>query len=272
MTPDERAAAEQGAGGKLCASERRSVEQALAALEEVERRRLPLLLRRLRRQIDIPDGARVLEIGAAQGTYLIALTRLGFRARGIEPWAQAIETGRELSRVTGVETDIVQGQGEDLSAFEADSFDLVLAISVMEHVDDPDAVLREVHRVLRPGGGFYFYTGSALHPRQVEIQGFPLFPWYPAKLKRRIMDWAVEKRPHLVGHTDKPAYNWFTPWGTRKAIMRAGYSRAVERWQMVDPDELTGKKRLGTIAMQRVPGARFVGAFASGAIAFLAIK
>ena len=269
MTPD---AGEQGTETKLCASERRSVDQALAQLEEIEKRRVPVLLQRLRRRMDIPEGAQVLEIGAAQGTYLIALTRLGFHARGIEPWGEAIETGRELSRATGVETDIVQGQGEDLSAFESDSFDLVLAISVMEHVDDPDAVFRQVHRVLKPGGGFYFYTGSALHPRQVEIQGFPLFPWYPDRLRRRIMDWAVAKRPHLVGYTDKPAYNWFTPWGTRKALLRAGFSEAIERWQMVDPEELTGKKRLGTIAMQRVPGARLVGAFASGAIAFLAIK
>jgi SAM-dependent methyltransferase len=258
--------------GKLHASERRSVEQALEQLEQIERRRLPVLLARLRRRMEIPDGARVLELGAAQGTYLIALTRLGFQAQGIEPWGEAIETSRELSRAAGVETNIVQGQGEDLSAFESDSFDLVLAISVMEHVDDVDAVFREVLRVLKPGGGFYFYTGSALHPRQVEIQGFPLFPWYPSKLKRRIMDWAVEKRPHLVGYTEKPAYNWFTPWGTRKALLRAGYSRAIERWEMVDPEELSGRKRIGTIAMQRVPGARLAGAFASGAIAFLAIK
>jgi SAM-dependent methyltransferase len=254
-----------------CASESRSVDEALAHLEQVERRHLPVLLARLRRRLQIPDGARVLEIGAAQGTYLTALSRLGFQAQGVEPWEPAIETSAELSKRTGVQTDIAPGRGEQLP-FEADTFDLVLAISVMEHVDDPMAVFREARRVLKPGGGFYFYTGSRLHPRQVEIAGFPLFPWYPTRVQRRIMRWAVEKRPHLVGHTQKPAVHWYTPWGTRRMLRKAGFSEAVERWDLVDPDELTGRKRLGAIAVQRVPGVRLVGAVASGAIAFLAVK
>jgi len=258
-------------GDKQKASERRTVDEALAALEVIEKRHVPVLLARLRRRLDLPPGSEVLEIGAAQGTYLTALTRHGFRARGVEPWPPAIEVSKELSKRTGVETDITLGRGEELP-FESESFDLVLAISVMEHVQDPDAVFREVQRVLRPGGGFYFYTGSALHPRQVEIAGFPLFPWYPDRLRRRIMRWAVENRPDLIGHTEQPAWNWFTPWGTRRALRRAGFSEAVERWDLVDPDELSGRKRLGSLAVQRVPGMRIVGAFASGAIAFLAIK
>jgi SAM-dependent methyltransferase len=258
---------------KAGASEKRSVDEALAHLAEVERRHLPVLLQRLRRRLDLPEGARVLEIGAAQGTYLTALERLGFEAKGIEPWAPAIENSRELAKETGIQPDIVHGQGEDLSAFEDSSFDLVLAISVMEHVDDPLAVCREAHRVLKPGGGFYFFTGSKLHPRQVEIARFPLFPWYPQRVQRRIMRWAVEKRPHLVGYTEKPAIHWFTPWGTRKMLREAGFSEAHERWDLADPDEMRSTKaRLGTIAVQRVPGMRLVGAVADGAIAFLAIK
>ena len=184
-------------GDKQKASERRTVDEALAALEVIEKRHVPVLLARLRRRLDLPPGSEVLEIGAAQGTYLTALTRHGFRARGVEPWPPAIEVSKELSKRTGVETDITLGRGEELP-FESESFDLVLAISVMEHVQDPDAVFR--------------------------------------------------------------------------ALRRAGFSEAVERWDLVDPDELSGRKRLGSLAVQRVPGMRIVGAFASGAIAFLAIK
>ena len=258
---------------KAGASEKRSVDEALAHLAEVEKRHLPVLLARLRRRLELREGARVLEIGAAQGTYLTALERLGFEAKGIEPWEPAIENSRELAKHTGIQPDIVHGQGEDLSAFEDESFDLVLAISVMEHVDDPLAVCREVRRVLKPGGGFYFFTGSRLHPRQVEIARFPLFPWYPTRVQRRIMRWAVEKRPELVGYTEKPAIHWFTPWGTRKMLREAGFREAYERWDLADPDEMRSTKaRLGTIAVQRVPGMRLVGAVADGAIAFLAIK
>lgn len=258
---------------KAGASEKRSVDEALEHLAEVERRHLPVLLARLRRRLELPEGSRVLEIGAAQGTYLTALTRLGFEARGIEPWAPAIVNARELGQHTGVQPDIVHGAGEDLSAFEDESFDLVLAISVMEHVDDPLQVCREAARVLRPGGGFYFYTGSRLYPRQVEIARFPLFPWYPTRVQRRIMRWAARERPHLVGHTEKPAMHWFTPWGTRRMLREAGFSAAYERWELADPQETRSTKaRVGTAALQRVPALQLVAAFADGAIAFLAVK
>lgn len=258
---------------KAGASEKRGVDEALEHLAEVERRHLPVLLARLRRRLELPDGARVLEIGAAQGTYLTALTRLGFEARGIEPWAPAIENGRELAKHTGVQPDIVHGAGEDLGAFDDESFDLVLAISVMEHVDDPLAVCREACRVLKPGGGFYFYTGSRLHPRQVEIARFPLFPWYPTRVQRRIMRWAAEKRPHLVGYTEKPAMHWFTPWGTRRMLREAGFSAAYERWELADPSETrSAKARIGTKILHRFPPAKAAAAFLDGAIAFLAVK
>jgi SAM-dependent methyltransferase len=41
-----------------------------------------------------------------------------------------------------------------------ESVDIVMSRSVMEHVTDPAAVYAEMHRILRPGGGFVFLTGN----------------------------------------------------------------------------------------------------------------
>jgi ubiquinone/menaquinone biosynthesis C-methylase UbiE len=41
--------------------------------------------------------------------------------------------------------------------FDDSSFDAVLSLGVLEHVEDPDASLDEIHRVLEPGGTFYVY-------------------------------------------------------------------------------------------------------------------
>lgn len=48
--------------------------------------------------------------------------------------------------------------------FSASSFDLVMANMVVEHLPDPDAVLREVFRVLQPGGAFLFHTPNLQAP------------------------------------------------------------------------------------------------------------
>jgi SAM-dependent methyltransferase len=84
-----------------------------------------------------------IEVGAAQGLHSIALLRQGFDSVGIEPWAEAIETGKQIGRDIGTPVEIVQGVGEELP-FEDASFDVVLAENVMEHVTDPDAVFAEV--------------------------------------------------------------------------------------------------------------------------------
>jgi SAM-dependent methyltransferase len=255
---------------KAGASEERNVEEALAALAATEES-LPGLLRRIRAHMTLEPGAAVLDIGAAQGAYVTALTRAGFAARGVEPWKPAIATGRELSARTGVETDIVEGFAESLP-YEDESFDLVIAMSVMEHVVDPDQVFREAYRVLKPGGGFYFYTGSNLGIKQVEIQGFPLFAWYPDKLRRRIMAWAVEKRPHLVGYTKMPAIHWFSPRTTPKMLAAAGFRKSVDIWNLVDDSELSGKRLKATQLARTNRLARFAGYVVNGSIAYLSVK
>jgi SAM-dependent methyltransferase len=251
------------------ASEQRDIETVLELLPGVEAK-MPILLKRFEPHWHVPPGARVLDVGAAQGMYITALKKLGYDARGVEPWRQARETSRDLVRRTGVETDIVEGRAEDLP-FGSEEFDLVIAASVMEHVEDPVGVFREIRRVLRPGGAFYFHTTSKLGRKQNEIAGFPLFPWYPDPLKRRIMRWAVDRRPSLVGGTAMPAYNWFTPWGLRRDLTEAGFRKVVERWNLMRDEELDGWRRRALRLVRSNGGLRFAGEFLAPGSGYLAI-
>jgi SAM-dependent methyltransferase len=106
-------------------------------------------------------GRRVLEVGAgaAQCTRWLL-------ARGADPVAVDLSAGqlrhaRELDRRTGVATALVQADAQSLPFADA-SFDLACsAFGAVPFVADSAAVMREVARVLRPGGRWVF---SVTHP------------------------------------------------------------------------------------------------------------
>ncbi|MGZ5256082.1 MAG: class I SAM-dependent methyltransferase [Vulcanimicrobiaceae bacterium] len=154
----------------------------------------------------------------------------------MEPWAQARATAAEVAKRTGVQVAILDGSAESLP-LESDTYDIVHANAVIEHVADAQAAFREAARVLKRGGIFWFSTASSVCPRQSEIRKFPAFGWYPDPLKQRIMRWATTARPELIRHTTRPAIHWFTPWKARRMLKEAGFSRVYDRWDLRLADE-----------------------------------
>ncbi len=253
----------------LAATEQNDLPKAVSRLP-VEQDFVERLVRRFRPFYDLTPPGRVLDIGAAQGVSMTCFARAGFEVEGLEPWGPAIEVSKALAEETGVPLKIEQGYAEKLP-FDDQSFDFVQAYSVMEHVDDPDQVFREVFRVLRPGGAFFFSTSTAICPRQVEIQGFPFFPWYPKAIQRRIMDWAVRERPALVGHTTRPAYQWFRHRQVKAALSAVGFSPLVDRWEF-RRGESTGLQRALINAAADHRSVKFFGDLAIPAMEYLAIR
>lgn len=217
------------------AAEQRPLELACAELAVTEGH-ARLVIGRINSISAIPENARIADIGAGQGLFLIACAQMGYDAVGIEPWEGARSTAEELARLRGVRINIVAGTMESIPLGVA-SVDIVHANSVLEHVADARESFAEVYRVLKPGGVFWFSAASSLCPRQGEIRGFPLFGWYPDPLKRRIMDWAKEYRPALIAHTSTPAYHWFTPRKARRMLAQAGFTRVYDRWDVRLPSE-----------------------------------
>lgn len=251
------------------ATELNDLDAALGRVPESEGF-LTRLLRRVEPHLRLPLGSRVLDVGAAQGIAVAAFVRAGFATSGVEPWYPAIETSQQVARRSGLDFELVHGRAESLP-FPSESFEFVHAYSVMEHVDDPLACFREAHRVLVPGGGFFFSTTSGLCPRQGEIRGFVFFPWYPRKLQRRILDWASRERPWLIGYADSPAYQWFRHRWVKHALYTAGFRAIVDRLTM-RKHERDGWRGLTIRAAAENRCLRFAGDLAMPGMEYLAIK
>lgn len=96
-------------------------------------------------------GKRLLEIGCGMGTDLLQFARGGARCTGIDLTPRSVEITRHRFRLYGATGAFMISDGERLP-FHSDSFDVVYSNGVLHHTPDTAGAIREVHRVLRPGG------------------------------------------------------------------------------------------------------------------------
>jgi len=93
----------------------------------------------------VPRPARVLDAGCGTGRNLVEFGVLG-RVTGVEPSESAVEYCRRHRAL-----EVVHAAVEALP-FDDSSFDVVMALDVLEHVTEDTRALRELRRVTRPGG------------------------------------------------------------------------------------------------------------------------
>jgi 2-polyprenyl-6-hydroxyphenyl methylase/3-demethylubiquinone-9 3-methyltransferase len=237
-------------------SKRFVIDDELARLPACERI-AAIRLDRIRRVAGLPERPVTLDLGCGSGLYVAAFARAGCDVVGVEPHAATREAAAQLGERLGIELRISDGHAERIP-FEDASFDFVYCNQVIEHVADPAASFAEVARVLRPGGAFWFSAISSLCPSQTEIRRFPLFPWYPDRLKRRIMYWARDHHPHLVNYTKTPAINWFTPSKARRMLLANGFSEVWDRWSLRGDSEGGSTYRAALRLIRTLPPARLL--------------
>jgi 2-polyprenyl-3-methyl-5-hydroxy-6-metoxy-1,4-benzoquinol methylase len=101
----------------------------------------------LRRATGFGPGTRFLDVGSGPGNLMEHANQHGWKSSGVELSSWAADLGKKRG------LDIFEGTLEQ-AKFADSTFDLVTMFDVIEHLPDPHAVIREVHRVLKPGGWF----------------------------------------------------------------------------------------------------------------------
>ena len=110
------------------------------------------------------DGGHVLDVATGTGLVAEQLLRAGHRVTGLDQSAEMLALARQRF---GDEVELVEASAETLP-FADTSFDHLTFTYLLRYVDDPAAVLRELARVVRPGGTI----------AMLEF-GLPRGPWRP---------------------------------------------------------------------------------------------
>lgn len=96
-------------------------------------------------------GLKVLEIGCGLGTDGAQFAQAGADYTGVDLTEAAVELARKRFEIFGVPGKFQTADAEQLQ-FDDNSFDLVYSHGVLHHTPDTAKAIREIHRVLRPGG------------------------------------------------------------------------------------------------------------------------
>lgn len=128
-------------------SERDAYEQHRRARYELEPYILPFA------RLEDARGKDALEIGVGMGADHVELAKAGPRSlAGVDLTPRAIDHARRRLALYGLTSDLRVADAENLP-FPDNSFDFVYSWGVLHHSPDTPRAIREVHRVLRGGGG-----------------------------------------------------------------------------------------------------------------------
>lgn len=140
-------------------------------------------------------GARVLDLGAGMGGFAVAAALHGADVTVSEynfPYCQIIQLRADRY---ALQIPIINAAGEQLP-FAAAQFDLVVCWDVLEHVQNPTHVLREIHRVLKPNGKVLL---TAINRRAWIDPHYhiPSINWWP----RSLAEWYIARRGRSKANT-----------------------------------------------------------------------
>ena len=206
-------------------------------------------LEMIRRAAANRTGGRVLENGCGVGQYLARLAPAAKQAVGLEiEFARALVAQRQGtpgegscggsplggSSQGGKPAQVLCGVGEKLP-FTVDTFDLVLSHEVIEHVQDDALAVREIVRVLKPGGrlalfcpnrGYPFETHGIYWRGRYHFGNMPLVNWLPRRWRDRLA-------PHVRVYTRRDLEVLFAGLPVHyveRTVIFGAYDNIIARW------------------------------------------
>jgi 2-polyprenyl-3-methyl-5-hydroxy-6-metoxy-1,4-benzoquinol methylase len=171
------------------------------AVSEIKQATARLYLSEIRRYRG-PESGRLIEIGCGDGDFLVLAEADGWRVTGIEYSPAACEKARQRLKNGEVLNGELQSAG-----MAAEQFDLCVISDVLEHVRSPFDFLREIHRVLKPGGTLFIATPA-------------IDSWSARFLRQKWMEFKAE---HLTYFDHQTLQTVLFKSGFREVVVQPGW-------------------------------------------------
>jgi len=163
----------------------------------------------------------ILDVGTGEGIYMYYLSSRAKLCVGIDTDDKSLRKARKTVKTKN--TEFILMQAESL-AFKDNTFDVITMIEVLEHVADDKKVIKEIYRVLKPGGQLIITAPNKLFPFEThgfkigsriygtKGLGFPFLTYLPQILRKHVATARV-----------------YTPWQLKRMLESQGFIiRTVE--------------------------------------------
>lgn len=185
-------------------------EKPFRGANNVESARLLRDLAAMVELLDLPDGARVLDVGCGPGWTSAFLARMGYVVTGLDLAPDMITLAERRAAREGVSERCTFRVADSEQLDFAPEFDAVLVYDTLHHTQREDAVLQNCFRALKPGGKLVLAEPGFLHGRRAqnvtEELGVTERGFDPRALKRTLTRVGFHDIRHYV-----PTYRAFMP-------------------------------------------------------------
>lgn len=225
------------------------------------------ILHNVKRFKDLNGDSNILEIGVGTGWFQIYCRREGLKIQGLEISPQLIEVAKEFGRRYETELDLKVGNIEDTD-IGYECYDVIVASSVFEHVENWHHGLKKVFDALKPGGVFYFDSTNKFSFVSGEYS-FPLYGWMPNSWRYRLRKARQGEDIMKLGID----FNQFTYPQLRRYFKQLGFSTVLDFVDFKDLSRVSDtKKRLFFSSMKMARPLKHLALTFVSATIFICVK
>ena len=135
------------------------------------------------------EGKTVLDLGCGDGALTRFICQKKAKVIGVDNQELGLKFAREFLKSQGLEAKLILASVYE-TALPADSVDFIVASEVIEHVAEPDKLLKEARRILKPGGLIILSTPYRLTEKPMDSNHYKEF--YPGEIKELVGAYFME--------------------------------------------------------------------------------